>query len=267
VFFRKKKVGAEYYFERGEECLRNNNVQWAIESYTKALEFDPGYEVAYLGRSDAYKMAGRTREAVLDLIKFLETDRRQPDMAEDLDDALREAVKIARRGWERDRVEAEIVSYGIPVLLDDLLKEYDPNKEYSDKRFYKLAFKWLDEESDRDGRHIGFVQVLRGRYDEALKELSRWVEAHPDDSDSHYLRGVACLGKMKDGRAGSRVRGEVGVPLHHLAHESFEQAVKADPRWRLCPVCGYRTVLQMIFCMHCGGRLLIGNRVKQQESI
>jgi tetratricopeptide (TPR) repeat protein len=264
VFFRKKKVGPEYYYERGEECLQNGNYQWAIESFTKAIEFNPGLEMAYYRRAEAYRKLGKIREVISDCIRFLETDRRQPDMAEDFDDALKEAFKIARRGWEQDRAKEEIISFGIPALLDELIEEYDPRREYADKRFYQLSLSWLGESPARDARRIGFVQLLRGKFDEAIEELNRSVEESPEDPDTYYFKGVALLGKRKteESKRGIFKRGERAEELSQRARENFEQAIKRNQSLRLCPDCGYRTSSRTNFCIHCGSRLLSGNRVQ-----
>ena len=258
MFFRKKKVGPEYYFERGEECLQNGNYKWAAESFTKAIEFDPGLEMAYYRRAEAYRRLGRNREAISDYIKFLETDHRQPDMAENLDDALKEAFKIASRGWEQDRVKEEIISFGIPALIEELMETYDPRREYSDKRFYQLALSWLRENSMKDARSIGFVQLLRRNYDEALKEFEKSIGENPEAPDAYYLKGVALLDKKKitEGRGGIFNRGERTEELSERARESFEQALNNGYVWRLCPECGYRASPSTNFCAYCGKKLL-----------
>jgi len=261
VFFRKRKVGPEYYFERGEECLNNGNYPWAIESFTKAIEFNPGLEMAYYRRAEAYRKLGKNREAVWDFIKFLEADRRQPDMAEDFSDAMKEAMKIARRGWEKDRVKEEIISFGIPGLIDELIEGYDPLKEYADKRFYQLALSWLEGNLKPDTRRIGFVKVLSGKYEEAIKEFDRGIEESPGNPDMHYFRGVAILSlkKKAEGRRGIFNRGEGVDELSEQARESFEQALMMGYGWRLCPGCGCRAPSETNFCAHCGGRLLTGD--------
>lgn len=256
-FFR-KKVGPEYYYERGEECLKEGNYQWAIDSFTKAMEFDPDLEMAYYLRAEAYRKMGMKREAILDCIKFLETDRRQPDMVEDYRDVMKEAFKMARRGWDKDRVKEEIIAFGIPTLLDELIEAYDPKREYADKQFYQLALSWLNGCETRDTYRIGFVQLLRGKLDEAIEELNRSVEEFPDEPLQYYLRGVAYLGKkrLEEGKASIFGSKERTGEFSQLAHESFRMAVEKGPGLRLCPDCGYKASSTTNFCMHCGGRLL-----------
>jgi tetratricopeptide (TPR) repeat protein len=267
MFFRKKKIGTEYYYERGEECLNNGNYKWAVESFTKAIEFNPSLEMAYYKRAEAYRKLGKTRDAISDCIKLLETDNRQPDMAEDLDDALKEAFKIAKRGWEQDRVKEEIISFGIPALLDELIEVYDPRGEYSDERFYKLALSWLNERPERNGRYIGFVQLMRSKYDEAIIEFDRSIEEYPDDPDVYYLRGVAYIGKRQKekGKPGIFKGREREEELYQQARESFEQALRIDQSMRLCLDCGYQTSSCSNFCIYCGGSLFSSKHLQNNE--
>jgi len=112
MFFKKRKVGPEYYFERGGKCLNDGNYSWAIESFTQAIEYNADFEMAYYNRAEAYMGLGRTREAMWDYIKFLEVDHRGPGMAQNPKEAFKEAVNIARMDWQRDRVKDKILSFG-----------------------------------------------------------------------------------------------------------------------------------------------------------
>ena len=261
MFFR-KKVGPEYYYERGEECLKEGNYQWAIESFTRAVEFNPDLEMAYYRRAEAYRKMGKEREAILDFIRFLETDKRQPEMVEDYKGVMKESFKMARRGWERDRVKEQIIAFGIPALLDEQIEAYDPRGEHADKQFYQLALSWLNDSEVRDNRRIGFVQLLRGRFDEAIDGLNRSVEESPDEPVSYYLRGVAYLGKkrVEEGKLSILGSKDKARELSQLAHDNFKHAVDKDPNLRLCPNCGYRAPASTNFCIHCGGRLITANQ-------
>ncbi len=259
MFFRKKKSSPEYYFKRGNDCLKRGDHRWALESFSNAIEFNPDFEMAYYKRAETYKAMGKAREAVWDYVKFLEVDHRSPDMAEDLDDALKEAFSIARRGWQRDKAKQEIIAFGIPNLLDELMEGYDPVGEYADTGFYKLALSLLDPGSPENRYYIGFVQLLKKDYTKALKEFDIALEENPERPDAYYFRGVV-LAKMIEfiekkgstsGRAGKMRE------LFDEACSNFEQALKRGFEWRVCPGCGYRTSSTMNFCMRCGKKLLV----------
>jgi len=258
MFFRKKKSSPDYYFKRGNDCLNKGDHRWALESFNKAIEFNPDFEMAYYKRAETYKAMGKTREAVWDYVKFLEVDHRSPDMAEDLDDALKEAFHIARRGWQRDKAKQEIMAFGLPNLLEELMEGYDPGGEYADAGFYKLALSLLDPGSPENRCYIGFVQLLRKDLNGALEEFDGAIEENPENPDAHYFRGVV-LSKMmelteKKGTTSGRARKM--KELSDGAGSNFERALEMGFKWRVCPGCGYRTSSTMNFCMRCGKKLL-----------
>ena len=256
MLFRRKKVGAEYYLERGEECLKNGNYRWALESFTKAIEFDPRLEMAYHGRAEAYRKLGKEREAIWDCIRFLEVDRRTPGTAGDLQEALKEAVNVARMNLQRDKVRSEIVSYGIPKILDEIVEVYDPNLEYNDRRFYDLALSWLEKNLADDGYQIGFVRLLKKEYDEAVKGFDKALSENPESPNLYYLKGVAMMNKLRAEGETSFGRPENVGELRKRACSFFEQALRMGFKGKICPLCGYRTSSTMNYCLRCGEKLL-----------
>jgi len=257
MIFRKKKTGPEYYFQRGEECLKSGNYQWAIESFSKAIEFNPGFEMAYYQRAEIYKKLGRMRESVSDYIKFLEVDRRQPGMAEDLDDVLKEGFNIARRGWQKDKAKQEIISFGIPKIIEELMEGYDPLKGYNDTQFYDIALSWLKANTSKRKHDLGFVLLIKKDFNEAIKELDKIANKGTENPYVYYFRGVALLNKKeKLEQKGSRFgRKEEKIELFKRAQENFRKALEKGFKWRICPKCGYRTT-SMNFCLRCGSKLL-----------
>ena len=53
--------------------------QEAIEAYTKAIELDPKYAVAYYGRGLIYVVLGDYRQAIRDYDKAIELDPKDAD--------------------------------------------------------------------------------------------------------------------------------------------------------------------------------------------
>ena len=259
MFFKKRKVGPEYYFERGGKCLNDGNYSWAIESFTQAIEYNADFEMAYYNRAEAYMGLGRTREAMWDYIKFLEVDHRGPGMAQNPKEAFKEAVNIARMDWQRDRVKDKILSFGITNLLEELVEGFDPEGEYIDTRFYDLALSWLGS-SLKDRYYAGFVHLIKRDFERAIKEFDKVIKESPENPDAYYFNGVALLGKMKMiEKRGSRLRSLDEVrELSGLAYFNFEKALKRGFKWRMCPECGFRTSATVNYCMRCGKLLLVG---------
>ena len=260
MFFRRKKVGPEYYFDRGEECLARGDYHWALESFNKAIEYNPNFEMAYYKRAEAYKGLGRSREAVWDYINFLEVDHRGPGRAQELQEALKEGINIARMDWQRDRVKDEIRAFGIQNLLEELMEAFDPEGEYTDTRFYDLALSNIDVSSPENRYYTGFVHLIKKDFDKAIKEFDRAIGENPKNPNAYYFKGVALIGKVKmiGGRGSKSRRLEKVNEISDLAHSSFDEALKRGFKWRICPECGFRTSSTVNYCMRCGKPLLVG---------
>lgn len=260
MFFRRKKIGPEYYFERGDECLAKGDYPWALESFNNAIEYNSEFEMAYYKRAEAYKGLGRIREAVWDYIKFLQLDHRMPGMAQDAKEAFKEAINIARMDWQRDRAKDEILSFGIPNLLEEIIEGYDPEGEYTDTSFYDLALSLLEASSPRDGYHIGFVRLLKKDFNKAIKEFDKAIKENPENPNAYYFRGIALIKKMKM----IEKKGSILRPIKKIkefseeVYSNFKQALKRGFKWRICPGCGYRTSSMTNFCMRCGKKLITG---------
>ena len=258
MLFGKKKVGPQYYLRRGKECLERGDLHWALESFSKAIEFDPGYEMAYYQRAQVHKRLGNARQAVWDCVQFLEADRRMPEMAGDGREALLEAVNVARTELQRTRAREDILAYGIGNLLDEMIDAYDPYGEYSDTRLYALALSWMRKHTPADAYHIGFVHLLRKDVDQALRHFVKALEGDPHSAQLHYLRGAALtakIGRIKERGLVERHREQVGR-LSSAARSSFEQAVMHGLGSSVCAQCGCRAPSDMRYCMRCGEELL-----------
>jgi tetratricopeptide (TPR) repeat protein len=59
---------------KGMQELGNGNTQKAIAHFTKAIERDPNYSFAYIGRGDAYLAGGDSDRAISDYDRAVRTD-------------------------------------------------------------------------------------------------------------------------------------------------------------------------------------------------
>jgi tetratricopeptide (TPR) repeat protein len=254
--FRKKRNLPEYFFKRGEECLEKGDLKWALESFNKAIEFNPELEMAYLRRAETLRRLGREKEAAWDLVKFVEYDRRGPDNPEDLDDVIREAIKIARMDMQRNNVKDEIVVYGIPRLLDEMMMGYDPRTEYKDKKFYNLALSWLRKHPEHDGLYEGFIRLIKGDLNGALEKFKGAIERDPEDPHPYYFTGIALIKKSDKGRKSSLRQLDSEKETSVKVRSMFESALSKGLKGRVCSSCGYRDFSSANFCLRCGKELL-----------
>jgi tetratricopeptide (TPR) repeat protein len=258
--FRRKKVGPEYYFERGEECLQNENYDWALESFSKAIEMNPALEMAYYHRARVYQKLGKTQEAVKDYAMFLEVDSRGYEGAGDVKELVSASIKNAQLMMQRDEVKNEIRSYGIDRIVDELMEEYDPKQEYNSDELYKLILSDLKKASPKQWHYLGFIHLIRNEIDKAHQNLDKAIIESPGDPVPHYFKGVTLLKNIEKVRGSSVVlRKEKKIDdLSLKAHSSFMQALKNGLNSKLCLNCGYKTSNpELTFCMYCGNKLAV----------
>ena len=274
AFFRKRQISPEYYFKRGMECFKREDYTWALESFDKAIEFFPNFGMTYYMRAEVYKKLGRTRESVWDCIRFLEMECKSsgtgsislgpldaakmgidiagidmPDFLGVLETA-KGAINSARFELKRIKMQGEIISFGIPTLLEELMKGYSPDGNYDDAHFYFLALRWLENNSPEKRCYIGFVQLLLKNFDKATEEFEQAIVEDPANPNAYYFRGVALINRTKK-------TGDREFASRHLgAYSDFCQALENGFKWRICPECGYRTDITLNYCMLCGAQLL-----------
>jgi tetratricopeptide (TPR) repeat protein len=256
--FRRKKVGPEYYFERGEECLESGNYEWALESFNKAIEMNPGLEMAYLHRGRVYQELGKMREAVEDYAMFLEVDSRGYEGAGDVKELVSASISNAKLMMQRDGVKNDIRAYGIDKIVDELMEEYDPKQEYRSNELYKLILSDLKNASPKNWLHLGFIQLIRNKVDDALESFGKAIEENPGDPVPHYFTGITLLKTIEEVRGRGIVfnKEERIKELSMKAHSSFMQALKSGLSSKLCLECGYKTSNpELGFCMYCGKKL------------
>jgi tetratricopeptide (TPR) repeat protein len=256
--FRRKKVDPDYYFKRGKKCLQSENYDWALESFSKAIEMNPHLEMAYYHRGHLHMKQGNMREAVTDFAMFLEVDSRGYEGAEDIKELVSASLKNAQLMSQRDEVKNTIRSYGIDRIVEELKEEYDPKHEYRLDELYKLILSDLRKTTPKHWLHIGFIQLLRNNIDKALEGFDKAIDATPSDPDPYYFTGVTLLKDIEKVRKKSMAfrKSERMKELSMKAHSYFSQALKKGLQSSLCPDCGYKTQNpELAFCMYCGKKL------------
>ncbi len=68
----KSTAKTKEYFKQGDSLLQAGDFKKAVTEFSKALEFNPQYADAYLGRGDAYAGMEKAEEAIKDYSRYLE---------------------------------------------------------------------------------------------------------------------------------------------------------------------------------------------------
>ncbi|MDR1285968.1 MAG: tetratricopeptide repeat protein [Treponema sp.] len=76
---------AQSYYDEGMEALYEQNWNWAIINFTRAINRDPNFELAYINRGAAYFNQGKFEEALADYNKVIELN---PGLQEEIDQRI-----------------------------------------------------------------------------------------------------------------------------------------------------------------------------------
>ena len=187
----------------------------AIDCFTKAIEIDPGFAVAWSNRGRAYRKIGDLDKALADYSKALDL-------------APNEASFLNFRGWARyEKGNHE-------EAIADLTKaiEIDPNyalaysnraRVYYEKRDYDNAIKDSTKAIEIAPRFArayasrGRAYRKKGDYNQALTDYSKAINLAPDEAAFYNYRGWAHYERE----------------YWDLAIIDFTQAIKIDPLYAL----------------------------------
>ena len=217
------RLTARDYFRRGNRNTRHGNYTEAIDDYTKAIELDPDYEIAYNNRGFAFDNLAQYGKAVEDYTKAIEL---KPDYANAYNNrgyAYRKlgqcdrAVEDYTKAIELDpdfvaafnnRGGAFIILGQYDKAVEDYTKAIELKPDYANAysnrgyafrllRQYDKAIEdfmkaiELDPAYPNPYRHRGNIYKIFGQYDDAIADYSKAIELKPDYADAYVDRGYA----------------------------------------------------------------------------
>ena len=193
-------VEAYHAYLKGRYCWNrrtDEDVRTAIEYFTKAIDADPSYALAYSGLADAYLVLGSFGIATLAPNDAFPKVREAATRALEIDDTLAEAHAslaycLGNYDWNWSASEAEFKRalglkpgyatahhwYGFTYLaamgrLDDAIAEV------------RQALQ-LEPLSLPVGSNVGFLLYLARKYDQALEQFNRNLEMDRNFVYSHW---------------------------------------------------------------------------------
>jgi tetratricopeptide (TPR) repeat protein len=151
-------VSAQPYYDAGRACQKVGDAECALESFTMAIETDPGFVAAYIARGGVHLAQDRPKDALVDADAALSIDSSSAPAH-----ALRgEALRVMGRSYQA------LEAFDRAVALDPALQEP------------LFRSQWLAAIGADDN-------------DRLIKLSREYGEAHPDDPVRHYYRGWAFI--------------------------------------------------------------------------
>ncbi|MFC2021856.1 tetratricopeptide repeat protein, partial [Chloroflexota bacterium] len=202
---------ATWHLYQGHQLISKESYSEAIGEYSKSIELNPNYALAYSSRASAYNKKRQYGLAVADLTKAIDLDH-----------------KYASAYYTRGVVYHWNGLYDLAIA--DLTKtiELDPNYPsaynhrayvYNKKGQYDLAIadynKIIDLDPDYALAYLdrGKVYGKKGQYDLAIADFNKAIDLDPDYTSAYLDRG--------------KVYGKKGQ--YDLAIADFNKAIDLDP--------------------------------------
>ena len=146
---------AEWVFQQGNFLLMLNQINMAIEAYSRAIELNPSNAKVYYNRGVAYSNTN-----MLDLA------------IEDYNTVLKLNPKYAKAYNNRG------LAYYDKSQVDTAVKDYN----YAIKLNPKYTYAYINR---------GNAYRKKGKLDTAIKDHNKAIELNPNDADTYYNRGNA----------------------------------------------------------------------------
>ncbi len=183
--------------------------QKSISFYTRAIEIDPNYALAYAGLADAYNLLGSY--GVLPIKESHPKARAAAEKALLIDGELAEAhtslaAVIADYYWDWTAAESHFKQ------AIDLNPNYPVARYWHSQHLARMGrldesieearvARQLDPVSSHAIAHVGLALYRARRYDEAIAELQKALEIDPKTLDAHILLGFVYVQQKKSEEA------------------------------------------------------------------
>lgn len=183
----------------------------------------PDFNIHYK-RACAYETMKELEKAAEDFKTFLLADDRELQASN-----LAGAISSFTIGMQQGRAKIGLSKQ----TLENLLKTYDFQDSYSNKKLYDWGWHYKVTKQILNGNpyeanyRMGVIRLLQGKHKEALEHLENAIRAKPKEADPYFFRGIThtfqsknsgIFGPNKSARELSRKK----------ALEDFEQAINLN---------------------------------------
>ena len=156
------RLSARDWFEKGHALRIADKQQEAVKAFTRAIELDSIFAMAFLERGNAYNNLGDYRQAIRDFNRAIELNPK-------------DAVAYYSRG----------IAYGNLGDYPQAIRDYDRATELDPKDSWSFINRGT------------FYATKRGDYRQAIRDFDRAIELDPKLAIAYNKRGFSYL-KLKD---------------------------------------------------------------------
>lgn len=188
VFLCQCSKAGDYYINKADEFLENNDLESALEQYEKAILENPGNIKAYIGKSRVLDIKDMDKEALEVCEKAFELDSEEPELYD-----LKGSLLV-----DLGEAENALANMDKAISLSPSNGSYYSNKAYVLNKLgrYEEAIECcnkaieLDPDMDMAYNNKAFSQDCLGKQKEALDLYDKSVEINPYNYTAYYNKAV-----------------------------------------------------------------------------
>ena len=184
---------AEVYNNRGIAHIKQDKLEQAIVSFSKAIELDPDYVNAYCNRGAVYYYKGEYEKAIIDYNKAIELNQRH-------------VITYNNRGVAYDNKDEQEKAIGDFTRAIEIKSDYadaynNRGNAYGNKGEYDRAITdytkaiELNSEFANAYHNRGNAYGNKGEYDRAITDYTKAIELNSEFANAYHNRGVVYYSK------------------------------------------------------------------------
>ncbi len=186
-----KELSATDWFEKGVKFYGPGNFKEALNAYNKAIQLNPQYAEAYIGRGAAYADLGNNQQAINDFTKAIQLNPKDTLAYLNRGAAFyrlgdyQEAINDLSRAIKSNPLNIE--AYIMRGIAYDKLGNY----QQAVNDFTKTT--QLDPQNASVYIKLGLAYGNSGNYQKAINAYNKAIKVFPKYSEAYYRRGAAYL--------------------------------------------------------------------------
>ena len=193
------EILSKLVFQKGNFLMMLDQMDEAIEVYSRAIELNPNHAASYSNRGAAYCGRDEFDLAIADYNKAIELD---PELAQ----------AYSNRGaayWGKDEFDLAIADYNKAIELDPKLAHayYNRGATYRAEGAFDLAIADCTKAIELDPKlagaynNRGVAYRVKGAFDFAIADCTKAIELDPELASAYNDRGAAYIEKGAFDRA------------------------------------------------------------------
>ncbi len=193
------EILSKLVFQKGNFLMMLDQMDEAIEVYSRAIELNPNHAASYSNRGAAYCGRDEFDRAIADYNKAIELD---PELAQ----------AYSNRGaayWGKDEFDRAIADYNKAIELDPKLAHayYNRGATYRAEGAFDRAIADCTKAIELDPKlagaynNRGVAYRVKGAFDRAIADCTKTIELDPELASAYNDRGAAYIEKGAFDRA------------------------------------------------------------------